>query len=111
MRETIETLTQPGAIQSAMQGEPLKAAQQVTRALTGAGTEFTEANKGRIMQEIARAMTSARGEEAKRQLRVIYNAVKENKATAQQMQQAADFLVNSVTLPATMFGTAAATRD
>ena len=111
MRETIETLTQPGAIQSAMQGEPLKAAQQVTRALTGAGTEFTEANKSRIMQEIARAMTSARGEEAKRQLRVIYNAVKENRATTQQMQQAADFLVNSVTLPATMFGTAAATRD
>jgi Ca2+-binding EF-hand superfamily protein len=111
MKESIEALTEPGAIQTAMQGEPFKAAQQLTKSLTGAGTEYTEAQKGTIMKEIARAMTSARGEEAKRQLRVIYNAVKENRATAEQMQQASDFLINSVTLPSTIFGTAAATRD
>lgn len=111
MKESIEALTEPGAIQTAMQGEPFRAAQQLTKAISGAGTEYTEAQKGTIMKEIARAMTQARGEEAKRQLKVIYNAVKENRATQEQMQQASDFLINSITLPATMFGTAAATRD
>jgi len=83
----------------------------VIQAVSGAGGEYTAAQKGEIMKEIARAMTSARGEEAKRQLKVIYNAVKENRATNEQMQQAADFLVNSVTLPATVFGAQTQTRD
>jgi len=111
MKESIEALTEPGALQTAMQGEPITAIQQVVKATTGAGTEYTEAQKSQIMREIARAMTQARGEAAKDQLKVIYNAVKENRATAEEMQRAADFLVNSVTLPSAMFGTAAATRD
>lgn len=110
MQRQIGELTEPGAIQSVMQGEPLRATQQVTQAVTGATAEYTEAQKGQIMKEIARAMTQARGEEAKKQLRTIYNAVKENKATNEQMAQAANFLTNQVTLPATLFGIAATQR-
>lgn len=111
LQRQIGEITEPGAIGTLMQGQPLQAAEQIVQTITGATGEFRQAQKSDIMKEIARALTSARGEEAKRQLRVIYNAIKENRATAEQIQQASDFLVNSVTLPATLFGTAAATRD
>ena len=111
LQKQISEITEPGALQTLAQGEPLAATRQVIQAVSGATGEYTAAQKGEIMKEIARAMTSARGEEAKRQLTVIYNAVKENRATNEQMQQAADFLVNSVTLPATVFGVQTQTRD
>lgn len=111
LQKQIGEITEPGALQTLAQGEPFTAAKQVIQAVSGATGEYTAAQKGEIMKEIARAMTSARGEEAKRQLTVIYNAVKENRATNEQMQQAADFLVNSVTLPATIFGVQTQTRD
>jgi hypothetical protein len=110
-KESIERFTEPGVMQAAMRGEPLQATQRVIQALTGETGEFAQAQKNEIMREIARAMTSARGEEAKRQLRKIYDAVKSNQATQQQFQQASDFLINSVTLPATMFGVGAVTRE
>jgi hypothetical protein len=110
-KESIEQYTQPGVMQAAMRGEPLQATQRVIQAVTGETGEFAQAQKNEIMREIAQAMTSARGEEAKRQLRVIYNAVRSNQATQEQFQQAADFLINSVTLPATMFGVGAVTRE
>lgn len=110
LQKQIGEITEPGALQTLAQGEPLSAAKQVIQAVSGATGEYTAAQKGEIMKEIARAMTSARGEEAKRQLRVIYNAVKENRATQDQMNQAADFLINSVTLPSAMFGTTATVR-
>ena len=111
LQKQIGEITEPGALQTLAQGEPLAATQQIIQAVTGATGEYTAAKKGEIMKEIARAMTSARGEEAKRQLKVVYDAVKENRATQAQMQQAADFLVNSVTLPATIFGVQTQTRD
>ena len=110
LQKQIGEITEPGALQTLAQGEPLSAAKQVIQAVSGATGEYTAAQKGEIMKEIARAMTSARGEEAKRQLRVIYNAVKENRATQEQMNQAADFLINSVTLPSAIFGTTATVR-
>jgi len=110
LQKQIGEITEPGALQRLAQGEPLAATRQVLQAVTGATGEYTAAQKSQIMQEIARAMTSARGEEAKRQMKVIYDAVKENRATQEQMNQAADFLINSVTLPSTMFGTAATIR-
>ena len=110
-KESIERFTEPGVMQAAMRGEPLQATQRVIQALTGETGEFAQAQKNEIMREIARAMTSARGKEAKRQLREIYDAVKSNQATQQQFQQASDFLINSVTLPATMFGVGAVTRE
>lgn len=106
-----EELIEPGAIDKLAKGEPLAAVKQVTQALSGATAEYTEAQKSQIMKEIATAMTKARGEEAKRQLRVIYNAVKENRATEDQINTVTNMLVNQVTLPATMFGVQAATRD
>lgn len=111
LQQQIGEITEPGAIGTLMQGQPFQAAERVVQTITGATGEFRQAQKSEIMKEIARALTSARGEEAKRQLRVIYNAIKENRATNEQIQQASDFLVNSITLPATLFGTAQATRD
>ena len=111
VQQQVSEITQPGAAEALMKGEPLSAAREVVRAVTGATGEYTQAQKSEIMREIARALTSARGEAAKNQLRTIYNAVKENRATDEQLQRASDLLINSVTLPATLFGTAAATRD
>ena len=110
LQKQIGEITEPGAFQTLTRGEPLSAAKQVIQAVSGATGEYTEAQKGEIMREIARAMTSARGKKAKEQLTVIYNAVKENRATQEQMNQAADFLINSVTLPSAMFGTTATVR-
>lgn len=110
-QEQIAEITQPGAAEALMRGEPLTAAKEVVRAVTGATGEYSQAQKSDIMREIARAMTTARGEAAKSQLRTIYNAVKENRATQEQLRRASDLLINSVTLPATLFGTAAATRN
>lgn len=111
VQKKTEELIEPGAIDKLAQGEPLAAVKQVTQALSGATAEYTEAQKSQIMKEIATAMTKARGEEAKRQLKVIYNAVKENRATEDQINTVTNMLVNQVTLPPTMFGVQTATRD
>ena len=111
VQKKTEELIEPGAIDKLAQGEPLQAVKQVTQALSGATSEYTEAQKSQIMKEIATAMTKARGEEAKRQLKVIYNAVKENRATEDQINTVTNMLVNQITLPTTMFGVQAATRD
>lgn len=108
---TIGELTDPGAMSRLAQGEPLAAAREVIQTISGETAEYTASQKSQIMKELARALTSARGEEAKRQLKVIYDAVKENRASNDQLQRASDFLINSVTLPATIFGTGATTRD
>jgi len=108
---TISELTDPGAMSRLAQGEPFAAARETIQAISGETAEYTAAQKSQIMKELARALTSARGEGAKRQLKVIYDAVKENRASNEQLQRASDLLINSVTLPATIFGTATTTRD
>ena len=111
IQKQIDQVAAPGAASRLARGEPFKAVQDLVQTATGETPDYVMAQKSKVMKELAGALTSARGKEAKRQLRVIYNAVKENRATNEQMQQAADFLVNSVTLPSAVFGTAAATRD
>ena len=108
---SVEKLTGPGATEALMRAEPLKASAQVIQTITGETGEYVEAQKTQVMREIAKAMTQARGKEAKRQLKVIYNAVRRNEASQEQFQQASDFLINSVTLPATMFGVSSASRE
>lgn len=111
VQKRTEELIEPGAIDRLAQGEPIQAVKQVTQALSGATAEYTDAQKSQIMREIATAMTKARGKEAKRQLKVIYDAVKENRATEDQINSVTNMLVNQISLPATMFGVQSATRD
>lgn len=111
MQESIGQQTGTGALRSLAEGRVPTATAQVIQAVTGATGEYTAKQKAKIMREIATAITKARGQEAKKQLRQIYNAVKDDQATIDDMAKASEVLLNEVTLPASLFGVAATTRD
>lgn len=111
MQESIGQQTESGVLRSIAEGRVPTATQQIVQAVTGATAEYTSQQKAKIMREIATAITKARGQEAKDQLRQIYNSVRDDQATLEDMARASEVLLNEVTLPATMFGVAATTRD
>ena len=111
VQSKIDELIEPGAIDKLSKGEPIQAVKNVMQAISGATDEYTGAQKSQIMREIARAITAARGKEAKRQLKVVYDAVKENRANQDQIDFATNIMVNQITLPTAIFGVQSATRD
>ena len=111
MQESIGQQTEAGILRSIAEGRVPTATQQVVQSVTGATAEYTAQRKAKIMREIARAITKARGKEAKEQIRAIYNSVRDDQATLEDMARASEILLNEVTLPATMFGVTATTRD
>jgi hypothetical protein len=111
MQESISEQTETGMLRSLAEGRIPTATQQVIQSVTGATGEYTAKQKAKIMREIATAITKARGKDAKDQLRAIYNSFRDDQATAEDMAQASQILLNEVTLPATMFGVSATTRD
>jgi len=103
IRETVEQVTQPGVIGSAMRGEPLLTSQRLIQAVSGQTDEFTEAQKQRIFEEISRALTERKGRSAQEALRLIGSAMEGQPLTDAQNQ----FLAQQVAL--TLYGGTAPT--
>tara|TARA_R110000772_G_scaffold268315_1_gene394786 strand:- start:48 stop:2279 length:2232 start_codon:yes stop_codon:yes gene_type:complete len=75
IRETVSEITEPGIIGTAMKGEPLNTSRRVVQAITGQTDEFTAAQKQRIFEDIARALTEKKGKTAQEALRLISKAM------------------------------------
>lgn len=94
IRKSVEDVTQPGVIGSAMRGEPLLTSQRLIQAVSGQTDEFTEAQKQRIFEEISRALTERKGRSAQEALRLINTAMQGQPLTDAQNQ----FLAQQIAL-------------
>lgn len=94
IRESVEEVTQPGVVESAMRGEPVMTTQKLIQAVSGQTDEFTEAQKQRIFEEIARALTERKGRSAQEALRIMSQAMQGQPITDAQNQ----FLAQQVAL-------------
>lgn len=103
IRESVEDVTQPGVVGSALAGEPLRTPQKLIQAVSGQTDEFTEMQKQRIYEEISRALTERKGRSAQEALRLINNAMQGQPLTDAQNQ----FLAQQVAL--SLYGGAAPT--
>lgn len=89
---TVDELTAPGVVGQAMQGEAVNTTKAMIQAVTGQTTEYTAAQRQRIYQDIARALTQKSGENAVTSLRVLDAAMKGQSLTDAQTDQLAKML-------------------
>lgn len=89
---TVDELTAPGVVGQAMQGEAVNTTKAMIQAVTGQTAEYTVGQRQRIYQDIARALTEKRGENALTSLRVLDAAMKGQELTEVQTDQLAKML-------------------
>jgi len=104
----VEELTEGGALESLAMGRPLEATQKAVQAAAGVTKGAKSEQQSKILRELAKAMTEKKGEAAQQGMRVIYDAVRKNQASEADYQKAFEFMIDSVKLPAYVFGTEAA---
>jgi len=71
----IDEMLEPGFLGSIARGEPLSATKRVVSIITGASAEVTEAQRQRILADIARGLTQQRGPQVQAALRYIKEAM------------------------------------
>jgi hypothetical protein len=89
---TVDEITAPGVVGQAMQGEAVNTTKAMIQAVTGQTAEYTAAQRQRIYQDIARALTEKSGENAVTSLRVLDAAMKGQALTDTQTDQLAKML-------------------
>lgn len=89
---TVDELTAPGVVGQAMQGEAVNTTKAMIQAVTGQTAEYTAAQRQRIYQDIARALTEKSGENAVTSLRVLDAAMRGQELTDTQTDQLAKML-------------------
>ena len=82
----VEEITAPGAVTTLLSGEPINAAKRITQTLTGATPEAIQLRQMGIYDEIADVLTRIEGDDAKRALGIIRNAVEGQALTENQAQ-------------------------
>jgi hypothetical protein len=73
--QTIRGETQPGILQSLLRDGPVRATQNLTRALSGMTDEALMARDRGILDEIATVLTQSRGRDAQEALRIVQRAI------------------------------------
>jgi hypothetical protein len=71
----IDDMLEPGFLGSIARGEPLSATKRVVSIITGTSSEVTEAQRQRILADIARGLTRQRGPQVQAALRYIKEAM------------------------------------
>jgi hypothetical protein len=99
--EQVRDITAPGVVGQLAQGEPINTAKAVVQAVTGMTNEYTVAQRQRIYQDIARALTQKQGDDAVIALRALDAAMQGQQLTDAQTDQLSRLLA------ATLFTTAA----
>lgn len=99
--EQVRDMTSPGVVGQLAQGEPINTAKAVVQAVTGMTDEYTVAQRQRIYQDIARALTQKQGDDAVIALRALDAAMQGQQLTDAQTEKLAQLLA------ATIFTTAA----
>ncbi len=90
--EQVRDITAPGIVGQLAQGEPINTAKAVVQAVTGMTNEYTVAQRQRIYQDIARALTEKRGDDAVIALRALDAAMQGQRLTDAQTDQLARLL-------------------
>lgn len=72
---TVDDITQPGIVGSAMQGEPVNTSKALIQAITGQTAEYTTGRKQQIFNDIARALTEKGDKSAQAALTMIERAI------------------------------------
>jgi hypothetical protein len=73
--QTIRGETQPGILQSLLRDGPVRATQNLTRALSGMTDEALMARDRGILDEIATVLTQSRGRDAQEALRIVQRSI------------------------------------
>jgi len=94
IRETVEEIIKPGIIGTAARGEPLQVSQKVIQAISGQTDEFTESQKQKVFEDVARALTEKKGKSAQAALNLMSNAMKGQNLTDAQNR----FLAQQISL-------------
>ena len=84
IKGAVDEITQPGAINTLLSGEPVQAARRVTQTLSGATPEARQLRQMGIYDEIADVLTRLKGNEAKRALGIIKRNVENEALSASQ---------------------------
>ena len=92
IKGTVNDITAPGVVGQAMQGEAINTTKALIQSVTGQTSEYTAKQRQRIFQDIARALTEKRGEDALISLRVLDAAMKGQALTDAQTDQLARML-------------------
>jgi len=98
--EQVRDMTTPSIVGQLAQGEPINTAKAVVQAVTGMTNEYTVAQRQRIYQDIARALTQKQGDDAVIALRALDAAMQGQQLTDSQTEQLSRLLA------ATLFTTA-----
>ena len=100
-QQGVEAMTAPGVVGQLAQGEPINASKEIVKAITGATSEYTETQRQRIYQDVAKALTQKQGPEARAALAVLKRAIEGQKLTEAQTEQLANLLATSLFATAT----------
>jgi hypothetical protein len=90
-------LTAPGVVGQALRGEAINTTQALVQAVTGYTDEFSTQQQQRIYQDIARALTEARGPNAQIALRALDAAMSGQRLTDQQTDILARMIAGALT--------------
>lgn len=84
VQKSLETSTAPGVVGKLMAGKGIDATQRFAQLFTGATPEAVEAAKAGIWSEVAKALTTTKGPNAERALRIVNKAIAGQKFTADE---------------------------
>lgn len=104
--QTIRGQTQPGIVQSLLRDGPVRATQNLTRALSGMTDEALMARDQGILDEIATILTQTRGRDAQEALRIVQRSI-----AGQEMNENQARIVARILVRPGVVGTALATTQ
>ncbi len=82
--QSVEEITAPGMAGNLMAGEPINTTKALVQAVTGQTKEFSETQRQKIYQDVARALTEKKGESARTALQYLNQAIAGQPLTAAQ---------------------------
>lgn len=104
-REAMAAATEPGPVGALMRGRPANAVQRVVQALTNTTPQADLARQQAIYADIARALTSIRGQDAEAAMRLVRQAMNGQPLAEAQARQIANLVAGSGALVAYQTGT------
>ena len=92
----VDELTAPGVVGNVMSGEPINATKSMVQAITGQTSEYTAAQRQELYQDLARALTNVRGDDAVTALRVLDEAMRGQQLTDAQTEQLSNLITSAL---------------
>jgi hypothetical protein len=107
VQEQVKELTDAGALQTLLKGQPLGSSQKAIQALTGATDEYNVSQQKEIFKDVAKALTGIQGRKAKEAVVEVYKAINSQKATNEQIEKIIDALMGGISTATIMTGSKA----